>query len=376
MKIVFNKQVLMEALSAASGSVSTKSTQNAVEGFLIESDGNDKCTIVSYDTEKGMRIQIPAKVEEAGSCIIKSDLLINMVRVLYGDVTLEVNSKGVAKVTCGGTYYELHSFPGEQFPSIPELRIDDGFTINQGELKKMIVSTMFAVGSGDVRPELNGEFFHIKDGEITLVSCDSNRLAIKTKKCDMKGLGDTEHKFIIPVKSLGELVKHLSDDGYVIVRPGRKHVVFKIGEKYFITKLIDREYVDYMRFIPKESNISVIINRNDFLDSLQRALVATDDRESAKTKPPVRCHFENDVVYLSVRSIVGSFSEELKTKQEGNAIVIGFNCKFLVDAISACDVEEIKLSMTSPLMTMIVRAAEEKEGDSFTYLVLPTKLKD
>jgi DNA polymerase-3 subunit beta len=379
MKIIFEKAALLEALTPAMGSVSNKNTMNSTEGFLIESEGDSKCIVSAYDLEKGMRLSVACKVVEGGSYIIKADKLVSIVRAMpENEITVEVDKRNVTKVSSGRSSYELHAMKGEDFPNLPDLNVDNGFTLKQGELKSMIIRTMFAVAQNDIRPALNGEFFSIENGKLTLVSCDSNRLAVMTKALEIGGASeDLSCKFILPGKSLTELIKLLDDsDDTITVRPARKHVVFKIGDICFFSRLIDEEYIDYDRFIPKTNKVFVKVNTDQLCRALERAMLVTEEKSMGQTKPALRCTFCEDALQLSSVSVSGSFNDEILVEKDGEDIVIGFNCRYLYDAVKSCDTDEIKLSMSTPLMSMIIEPADASLDETFTFLVLPVRLKN
>ena len=294
------------------------------------------------------------------------------------DITIDVDRRNVAKISSGKSLFELHALKGEDFPNLPELSIEEGINIKQGELRSLIVMTLFAVAQNDQRPALNGTFFHIENNTITAVSCDSNRLAVKRKRCEIeRGDDGNVLKFIIPGKTLSELIKLIDDgDDIVTVRPVRKHVVIKIGEIYLFSRLIDEEYIDYERFIPKNNKIFVKTPTDKFKKSLERALLVTEDVKMGQMKSSLRCIFEDDLLKLSSISVSGSFNDEIQIEKEGENIEIGFNCRYLYDSIRCCETEYIKLSMSTPLMSMLIEPVEKNDEDYFIYLVLPVKMKD
>jgi DNA polymerase-3 subunit beta len=378
MKVIFNRSILEAALTPAMGCVSNKNTMTSVEGILIETDG-DRCILSAYDLEKGLRITVPATVEVEGSYIINALKLNQIIRSMpENDVTIEVDRRNVAKISSGRSLFELHVLKGEDFPNLPELSVEDGISIKQGELRSLIVMTLFAVAQNDQRPALNGAFFQIENNTITAVSCDSNRLAVKRKRCEIeRGDHDTIQKFIIPGKTLSELIKLIGDgDEIITLRPARKHVIIKIGEMFFFSRLIDEEYIDYERFIPKNNKIIVEINTDELKRCLERASLVTEDIKMGQVKSPLRCNFEDDLLQLSSVSASGSFNDEIIIKKEGGNIEIGFNCRYLLDAIRCCETEQIKLSMSTPLMSMLIEPVEINDDDYFIYLVLPVKMKD
>ena len=378
MKIIFDRNRLDAAITPAMGCVSNKNTMASTEGILIETDG-DHCILSAYDLEKGIRINVPAVIEEEGSYIINAGKLNQIIRSMpENDVLIEVDRRNITKITSGKSSFELHALKGEDFPNLPELSVEEGFNIKQGELRSLIVKTLFAVAQNDQRPALNGAFFKIENNTITVVSCDSNRLAVKKKYCEIERReNSTALKFIIPGKTLGELIKLIDDSEEIItIRPVRKHVIFKIGELFFFSRLIDEEYIDYERFIPKNNKIFVKIHTGEFLKSLERASLVTEDRSMGQTKSALRCSFEDNILSLSSVSVSGSFNDEIITEKEGANIEIGFNCRFLLESMRACETEYVRLSLSTPLMSMIIEPAEKNPEDDFIYLVLPVKMKD
>jgi len=377
MKVIFEKAELINAVSPAMGSVSNKNTLAPIEGILIESEGDNHCILSAFDLEKGMRITLPAVIEEKGSCIINAAKFNQIIRIMPDSkITLEVDRRNIAKISSGKTFFELHALKGEDFPNMPELSIDGGITLKQGDLRDMITSTMFAVAQNSQRMEMNGAFFSIEGSSLTVVACDHNRIAMKNKTFDFTLAADLNSRFIIPNKTLTELVRLLdATEEPITVKPMRKHCVFKIGEIYFFTRLIEQEYVEYRRYIPKDSKINVLVNTESLVSSLERALLVTDDKNVGHTKSTLKCTFVENRLELSSTSVTSSFSDELSIDMEGEGIEIGFNCRNLLEAVKSCGVENIRISMTSPLMAMTILPAEPVEGEGFLFLVLPVRMQ-
>lgn len=377
MKVIFEKSELINAVSPAMGSVSNKNTLAPIEGILVESDGDKQCILSAFDLEKGMRITLPAVVEEKGSCIINAAKLNQMIRIMPDSkITLEVDRRNIAKLSSGKTSFELHALKGEDFPNMPELSIEGGITVKQSDLRDMITSTMFAVAQNSQRMEMNGAFFSLDGDQFRVVACDHNRIAIKEKTFSFTLAEDINPRFIIPNKTLTELVRLLdATDEPITLKPLRKHCVFKIGEMFFFTRLIEQDYVEYKRYIPKDLKISVLLNTESLISSLERALLVTDDKNVGHTRSTLKCTFVENRLELSSTSVTSSFSDEIPIDMEGDGIEIGFNCRNLLEAVKSCGVENIRISMTSPLMAMTILPAEPVEGESFLFLVLPVRMQ-
>ena len=379
MKIKFSRPILQDAVSIAMYTVSNKNTIAAVEGILISCE-NDKVVLTTYDLEKGMRIEIDAEIEEPGACILNAQSFNSMIRLMpAGIIELSVNEYFRAKLSCGNTEYELNGMGEKEFPTLPDTTKTVGFNIKQGDLKSMINQTLFAVAQNDARATFNGAYFKLKGNKITAVGCDSFRLAIREKVCDIENTSDCELdiSFIIPGRTLSELLKILNDpDETVSITLNKKQVIFNFLKRniMFFSRLIEGEYIDYERIIPQNSTIFVNVDTEIFESALNRASLVTDDT-AGKNKSLAKCHFYNNKLEITSVSVNGKVRDEIPTSHEGNEIEIGFNCRYLTEALKASMCEKLKLSLSSPYISMIIEALDSDENDRFIFLVLPCKMK-
>ena len=381
MKVIFEKQTLLDAILPALGCVCSKNTIAAIEGINLDCSKEGVCIITAYDLEKGYRTQISCETQRTGNYIINAQKLCQIVRTMPGGfLTIEIFDGNVAKIYSGKSEFELFALDGKDFPALPLLDGEKGFMIKEDILKDLIVKTQFAIAQNNVRPELNGAFFQIEGSKITVVSCDGNKMAIKEQITDIENQNsdssDLDMSFIIPGKTLGELLKLFSSDENISIRLARKYVIFKIRNITFFSRLIENSYVDYKRFLPSNPRIYVNIDSEAFLESLERASLVTEDKTMGQSKSILRCSFEDNILHISSVSVSGKVNDEIFTEKVGDDITIGFNCRFLLDALRSCDCEKIKLSITSPLMGMLIEPSEKEEDKNFTYLVLPVKIKD
>ena len=379
MKLRFSRPILQEAVSNAMYCVSTKNTISAAEGILISAEG-DKAILTSYDLEKGMQIEIEAEVEEAGSCIINAQSLNSIIRLLpAGMVELTVNEYFRAKLTCGSAEFELNGLDPKDFPTLPDISSVKGFNIKQCDMKNMIVQTLFAVAQNDARATFNGAFFKINGNRITTVGCDSFRLAIRDKVCELENTSGEEldTSFIVPGRTLSELVKLLTEnDENVSIGISRKQVIFRFDKRdtIFFSRLIEGDYIDYERIIPKNSTIFVDVDTESLEGALNRASLVSDD-SAGKNKSLARCRFGGNRLEITSTSVNGKVRDEIVTSHSGEEIEIGFNCRYLTDALKASMCDKLRLSLSSPNISMVIEPLEAEENDKFIFLVLPCKLK-
>jgi len=382
MKIKFNKKVLEDAVTDALCAVSDKNTIPAIEGIRFKTEKNGNCSLTSYDLEKGFRTEIPCDCTEGGNYIINAQKLSRIIRMMPDDfIDISINDKNVAVIYSGKSKFELHSIDGSTFPTLPELAGDRGFSVTAGNLRKMINQTLFAVATSDQRPMLCGALFKITDGNLKIVACDGNRLAIREKVCEIINKNadgaDLDLSFIVPGRTLSQLMKLMSDEEEVIeIYLGRKHVIFKLENKTFFSRLIDTDYIDFDRVIPKAPKTHVVCRRSVLIGALERASLVTEDKALGQSKSCVRCEFVDGVLKISSVSVSGSVYDEVLTDKEGDDIVIGFNCRYLLDALRASDGEDIKIDLSNPLVSIIITATKNTEGENYLYMVCPVKMKE
>lgn len=386
MKILFDRKLLSEVFPPLLCAVSNKSTLSAIEGVLIEADeksGNSSCVLTTYDTEKGIRITVDAKVFNPGKYIINAQKFSQIIRVMDSDeVELSIDERLTAKIAGGKFSHKMSALAGEDFPAIPDISHDKGFVIPQGIIKKMLSQVSYAMGVNDTRPVLNGCHFRVEGNKLTLVACDSINLAksvrmteIQNKNSDGSAL---DYSFIVPVKMINELSKLLSDseDDMAEIYMTRKNIVFVIGEITFFSRLIDGEYLDYNRIILKNHKIKVELDHDGFLAALERAALVTEERVAGSVQSHVRLEFAGNILRVMANSAAGSTYDELDIDHVGDDIVIGFNNRFLINCVRACEGERVKLSLSSSLTSMNVEPCEEPENGEELFMLLPVKMKE
>ncbi len=380
MKLVFEKTSLIAAVTPAMNATSNKNTLTAIDGLLFDAEDGE-CVITAYDNEKGIRTSAPAEVREPGSYIINAQKFYSIIKTMPDEeITVTVNDKMNVRIESGRSSFELHALPGSDFPSLPTLSGERSFDVPQHIMKKFVSQTAFAIAQKDQRPIFTGAHFRITNEDMTVVSCDGNRLARCISACQVGNRrgDDGEIKFNVPGKTLSELGKMLADtEDPVTVALTRKHVIFTVGGIVFFSRLIEGEYIDYNRIIPSSQKISVEINRQALSASLERASLMIEEK-SGSGRGYVTCSFTGDKLAITADSISGSFYDEIPIGKDGDDIKIGFNCRFLLDAVRAADAETVKIALSTPLMGVAITDADERpedEGD-FLFFVMPVRMKE
>ena len=383
MKIRFNRHELAAAISPLMNCVSTKVTVPAAEGILIEAKFPDECVLTTFDLEKGMRVTTHAQVLEEGTYIINAVKLNQTLRVMPADeIELDVDDKNVASIVCGKSSHKMNALGGSDFPAIPKLDSDDAIVMNQCDLKEMFSQTMYAMGINDQRNILNGTFVKMINDRITMVSCDNFKLAKCDRVINLQTEQDYEgayrNAFILPVKTVNELVKLLSDNKEKTVRMfmTRKNIVFEIGDVTFFSRLIEGEYLDYDRIIVKNHKYSVECERDELISALERAALVTEEKIAGSLRSHVKLVFDGNLLKITASSSAGSTYDEIEINDIGAPLTIGFNNRYLINSVRACNADRIKLSLSSHLSSLNIVPAEPKEGVEEVFMLLPVRLKD
>ncbi len=382
MKFTVEKSVLMSKLTPAMGTVSSKNTITSIEGVLIETLENKNIRISTYDMNKGVRATFEASsVEREGRYIINAARLYQTIRVLPDDeITIEVNEKLNCTISSGKASFSMFAMKGEDFPNLPELASDRGFTMSSEKLKMMIGKVSHSIAELDNRPMLCGAFFKISENNIEVVSCDSYTLSRCSMNCDISSIGtdSLNYSFIIPGHALGELSKNLSDgeDENVEFFISRKHAIVKKGDVIFFTRTIDSEYINYERIIPKDNDIFVTVDRIRMLDSLDRANIVAEEKIKGSGRSYVKLSVEDQSLIITSSSINGKVFDEMDCVHEGNNIEIGFNCRYLINSIKVAEGENIKISLKSANMAITIEPCEEDEEFKYFYMILPVRMND
>ncbi len=383
MKIIFNRLNAANTAAPLMCATGGKSVLALSEGILIEAQSPDICVFTTYDLEKGLRTTVEAKVIEGGSYVINAQKFIQTLRVMDGDeVTLTVDDKLSACITCGRSSHRMSALKGSDFPSLPDLTSELGFEITQSVLRRMIGKTMYAMGVNDQRQVLNGCYFLIRGNRMMLVSCDSYRLAkctIETKLENRNSDGsELRFAFIIPSKTINELYKLIDDDDEKRVRiyMMRKHIIMQIDDITFFSRLIEGEYIDYDRIIISSHKIKAVLDRDELVSALERAALVTEERIAGSVRSHVKLEFLNGIIKISANSTAGSTYDELEADLDGGDICIAFNNRYLIDSLRSVSTEKVKLALSSPLTSMNIEPVGEEETVEEIYMLLPVKMRE
>ncbi|MBQ2092428.1 MAG: DNA polymerase III subunit beta [Clostridia bacterium] len=366
MKIICNTEVLSEACQNVSRVVSTKTSIPAIEGIYLKALGNE-LMLTGYDLEMGINTSVEAKVEEPGSIIINARILCDILRKLPAEtVRIEADARQICVISCGEVEYKIVGIAAEEYPELPTVTGGYPIIVESGVLENMVRQTIFAVSKNDSKIVHTGIKFEITRGQIRLIAVDGFRLAIRTEKINYTG---DDISFIVPAKTLSEVIKLIDNSDVISMNIAKRHIVFEIGNYSIISRLLDGDFLDYNAAIPKSLTTEVHVNVRSFIDSIERTSLLITDR----LKSPLRCVFNENTIKISTVTSLGTANDKLSCTTEGDRVEIGFNNVFLLDALKACSVDDVKVTLNGPLSPITILPPE---GDNFLFLVLPVRLKN
>ena len=364
MKLTCNRQELTQALSNVQRAVSSKSSIPALEGILLRTDGS-MLIICGYDLEIGMTTGIEASCSETGSVVLNARLFADIIRRLPEDsVLIMSDEKNVTTIVSGQSQFSIPGIPAEEYPELPVVTDTVSISLPHNILKSMIRQTIFAVAETDTNPVHTGTMFEISDQTIRLISVDGFRLAVRSEPISCT----EEMKFVIPGKTLSEISKLLRDDDEdVSLKVSRRHILFELGDYIVLSRLLEGDFLDYRAAIPKTSATEVVLQTRAFMDSVERVSLLINDRR----RIPVRCIFENQEVKVSCETEIGRANDQFPAEISGEGVEMGFNNRYLLDALRNSEDDEVKIQLNGPISPMTILP---KEGDAFLFLVLPVRL--
>ena len=366
MKFTCEKNQLVSAISVASRTVAQKSAISGLEGILIRA--GVKVMLTGYNLETGITVSVDADIQETGACVMPARLFFDIVRKLPDDtVSIQVDDSFKVSIKGGISSFTITALSADDYPELPDVDSEKGIRVPQNELKAMISGTIFAVSENQARPIHTGVLFEVDNDSITSVAVDGYRLALR-RYLPEESLERTL-KFVAPAAALKEVEKILGDtDDPATFYPGSKHILFTIGDATLVCRILEGEFLDWRRVLPQNNPVKLVGNVSRLTDSIERVGLVI----SEKLKSPVRCKFGDNAAELRTISTIGEAYDVCPIAGDGKDMEIGFNCKYLLDALRAVPDSECTLEMINGLSPIVLNPTE---GNRYSYMVLPVRLK-
>jgi DNA polymerase-3 subunit beta len=367
LKLTTNREELVSKLSIVSRAVSTRAATQALSGVLL-SAGEDGLTLAATDLDLGLRTNLEAEVESAGTVLLPGRLLAEVARSL-ADPKVEIESRESqqdVEIRSGSSSFHLRVLPAEDFPKLPGAGDEAGLKMPAKALEASIDLVARAASRDDMRPVLTGVFVTAAGKEMTMVATDSYRLAVKRTELEEELGGEIEAN--IPARALRELGRILSSEGVGEARIWLQtnQAIFEAGSITLSTRLIEGQFPNFRQLLPESYEHDVRLPRPDFLDVARRV------SQLAQRNAPLRLSFrEGELTVAAETPDVGDATETMPAAFDGEPLEIGFNPEFLKEGIESVEGDEVLLRLISPLRPGLLQPVE---GEDFRYLVMPIRL--
>ena len=372
MKFSCEKAIFQTAVTTAGRVAAPKSTIQALEGVLLEAEADGFLRVSGYNLETGVVVRVEAEVKEPGAIVLSARLLGEMLRKLPDDM-VSVASGGVdsVNITCGPTKFEdIKGSSDEDFPDLPDVPVGSNLVLFQGDLRAMIGQTVFAVSDNESRPIHTGVLFEGDGTTLTMVAVDGYRLALRREKLTNQ-TAPAELSFVVPGAALREVEKICADsDETGVITAGDRHVMFQLGDTMLVARRLEGEFLNYRQTIPHNNAVVLEAETVDLQRSIDRASLIINE----KLKSPLRCRFEDGSLTITSKTAIGSAFDRCPIAGDGKGLEIGFNNRFLMEAVKAAPASRVRLELNTPTAPCLILPLEGEE-DNFLYMVLPVRLR-
>ncbi len=362
MYIICDKPNLLDGINIAMKAISGKSTMAILDCIVVEAK-NDTIKLISNDLELGIETIINGEIREEGSVAINAKVFYEIIRKFPSDeINISVDENFQVNIYCGKAKFNIAAKSTEEFPFLPTIIKNSNILISQFTLKEIIRQTVFSISDNENTKIMTGELFEIKGSQLRVASLDGHRISIR--KVTLK---DTfsDISVVIPGKTLIEISKILNGgiDDEVSIYFTEKHALFEFDDTIVLSRLIEGEYYKIDKMLSSDYETKINVNKKVMLDCIDRATLLIKESE----KKPVIIDVKDGSMGFAVHSAIGSMDEEIEAEKEGKDIMIGFNPKFLIDALRVIDEDEITIYAINPKAPCFIKNEEE----TYIYLILP-----
>ncbi len=374
MKILCEKQELVEIINTVQKAISPKSALPILECIKIDASGDGTVIFTGNNLELCIEYKAKLNVEEGGTVALASKMFGEIVRKMPdGVLTITVNEENnVTKIKSGISEFNIQGAVAGEFPEPPSVEERFSFSIPQERLKNLIKKTISFVSVVEGRrPTLTGALFELNSDNLCVVASDGHRLAVVNEKVSGN---DKKEKIIIPGATLREILKLVTDDEKEVkITVSDRYVMFDFEDFKVFTRLIEGDFLKYEAIISVKNTINLVINTSEFRDGLERAmLLINDDASTPDKRVPVRLNIGFDKIEISCMTSKGKVNDVVKASIEGENLNIGFNCKFLLDALTACEEELVRIEFSTAVSGCFIRSLDAE--NDYVFMILPVRL--
>ena len=368
MRFTCEKSMLVQGLNIAGRTVAQKSSLSVIEGILCKAGLG--LSLTGYNMETAITYEIEADVADPGQCILPAKLFGDIIRRLpEGPVTVVVSEDYKVSIRAGYASFTISAESAEDYPELPDVNSGRPIQIPQNKLKELISGTIFAVSENQGRPIHTGVKFEVTENTVTAIAVDGFRLARRSWHPEEST--EREISFVVPAAGLKEVEKIVSDvEDMASFTLGSKHILFQVGKATLVCRLLEGEFLDWRRVVPTNCPIKLVANVGELSSSVERVGLIV----SEKYKSPVRCVFSHNELLMRTNTTIGAAEDKCSLAGDGKELEIGFNVRYLADALKVVPSEEVTLELTNGLSPIVLTPVDEKYD--FSYMVLPVRIKN
>jgi len=362
MHIICDKSKLIEEMNIVMKAIPGKTTMMILECVVIEVKDN-QIKLIANDLQLGIETLIDGEIKQEGSVAVGAKVFFEIIRKLPSDnVSITVDEDYHMNISCGKAKFNIMAKATDEFPYLPNIVKDKNVNISQFTLKDIIRQTVFSISDNENAKVMTGELFEIHDSELKVVSLDGHRISIRKVKLNQSY---DDVSVIIPGKTLIEISKIINGgmDDEVSIFFTDKHVLFEFEDTIVLSRLIEGEYYKIDKMLSTDYETKVTVNKREMLECIDRSTLLLKESD----KKPVIIDVQDDYMKFAMNSAIGSMDEDIDASKEGKDILIGFNPRFLMDALRVIDEDEITMYMINPKAPCFIRDQEE----TYIYLILP-----
>lgn len=361
MKLVCSRTNLLNGVQTVSKAVPSKTTMSILQCILINASENIKLT--ANDMELGIETIVEGNIIEPGIVALDAKIFLEIVRKFpEGDIKIETDESYQTVITSGNANIKIVGKSGEDFSYLPNIEKLDSIILSQFSLRELVRQTIFSIADNDTNKLMTGELFEVNEDKLRVASLDGHRISIR--KVYLKN-SYPRKKVVVPGKALNEISKILSGDmdKDVVIFFTNKHIVFEFENTVVVSRLIEGDYFNIDQMLSSDYETKVTINKRKLLDSIDRATLLVKEGD----KKPIIIDITDENMELKINSTIGSMREIIDITKNGKNLMIGFNPKFLIDALRVIDGEEVDIYLVNPKAPCFIKDSE----DSYVYMILP-----
>jgi len=375
MDFEINKREFLKGLGLMQSVAGRRTTLPILSHILLEGEKNSLC-LTGTDLETGIREELTAKIHQEGKASVSAKKIFEIVKELPEEI-IHIKKKENQWITiqCGKSVFNLAGLDPEEFPSLPTYSDESFSQVSTHLMKEMIEKTVFAASNEESRYHLNGILIsQNKKGEkeiLRMVATDGHRLSLLDRESQM--IRGIEKGIIIPKKGVLEIKKIMGDrDGAEEMRVyfDQTHGFFKMGKSLMVIRLIDGEFPEYEQVIPKGNDKRVLMEKEKMYASLRRVSTMASERVEG-IKFLVKKNF---VELSSYHQDFGDAKEEVEVSYEGPSLEIGFNARYLMEALSVMDMEDVVMELKDEGSPGILKPQSVTEPSNQLCIIMPMRI--